>query len=200
LATPVGPYSRTISAADRFMLRLITWGGFHPCQSVWSGEQGRRGSGTGGHPAAARPRPNDCTLLLPQAGRGPLHGALATSSASARAEPTDSPSVKASTAPCCSSTGCARTTTRVRRRHQHKPRFVAPRRPAFEARAKPPDFDPQPRAMRFIDELRPNARARSRSSTRATPRPMRVRAQQHRRLAARPLCARHARHNGTRPR
>ena len=71
-------------------------------------------------------------------------------------------------------------------------------------RAKPPDFDSQPRAMRFIGDASLRMRARRACPSarlRATLRPARVRA----RTApdawrARPPCVRHARHDGTRPR
>ena len=116
--------------------------------------------GTGGViQRRARPRPNDCTLpaaASESSARCTVRWLVP--SASARAElDHDSPSArKASTAACSSSTGRASTTTsRARRGASAKPslrRAHVGQRPKH--RAKPPDLDSQPRAMRFIGELR----------------------------------------------
>ena len=90
-------------------------------------------------------------------------------------------------------------------RRQRKPslrRAHAGQRPKH--RAKPPDFDAQPRAMRFIGELRSECARDERVPRRrlpATLRPARGRARTTPdALRARPPCLRHARHDGTRPR
>ena len=145
----------------------------------------------------------------PQASRAPAARCAGWfASASAKAElDHDSPSArKASTAACSSSTGRASTTTsRARRGTARNPRFVA-LTPASgrSIRRSRPIFDPQPRAMRFVGELRAETRARAArpaARPRATPRPARVRARTTPdALRARPRCARRARHGGTHPR
>ncbi len=166
--------------------------------------------GTGGViQRRARPRPNDC--ILPAAAsesRARWTVRWLAPSASANAElDQDSPSArKASTAACSSSTGRASTTTsRARCGTSSKPLL---RRTHVSQRAKhpakPADFDPQPRAMRFIgDASRRNARARSvsrdTSPGQASP-SARASANNTGRVQARPPCWRHARRDGTHPR
>ena len=115
--------------------------------------------GTGGViQRRARPRPNDCTLpaaASESSARCTVRGLAPSAIASAELDH-DSPSArKASTAACCSSTGGASTTTSFARRGASaKPRCRRAhvcQRPKLHA--KPPDFDPQPCAMRFIGVL-----------------------------------------------
>ena len=197
-----GPYSRRISAADRFMLLiLVTRQG--PGSNKIVGNPG-----TGGViQRRARPRPNDCTLPAAAScsiARCTVRG-LAPS-AIARAElDHDLPSArKASTAACCSSTGGASTTTsRARRGASAKPGLSRSRRRACEAPREVARLRPatvRDAIYRRASPGRRGRRARSSARLRARLRQARVRGRTIPGASrARPPCRRPARHCGTRP-